>query len=1294
MQCTGMRLVVFGLLMTIGAGVAHAVPIYVKTTGSDAADGLTWGTAKKTIAAGVSAALAGGNERVVVSNGAYTVSASITVNTALRVEAFDPDVIKTVVRRTSGSNPIFRIEHADAVVHGFTIENGNTTGGGARMTAGTLSGCLVKDGTTGLYGAGVWLNGGGVVTNSVVRNNQLSLGAGGAIGGGGVYMTGGLLVDSLIEGNQVISSAVLGGGVYAAGGLVDRCVITGNYAHSSGGGVYLTGGAAMRNSLVRQNRSRQETGGVYVHNGRVENCTIVRNISAGNNGGVYLTANGTLLNSIVAENVGASPGAIRNLSNNGGSVTYSCVQPAPSGAGNTAADPLFADADGGDFRPLTGSPVIDQGSDQGWMAAAFDLDVNPRRAGTVDMGAFEADASNAGSLRAGFTVDARRGTAPWQAVFTTYVAGANQTGLLYYWNFGNGTTNGAGLGLVTNAYNAAGIYTVTLTVSNSALEGVTVVRDRCIVSGPLDWYVSPEGSSIPPYDSWDTALTDVHWAFARAGSNDTIYLAGRDFPLDRTLTFTGSHVTVKGGYEATGGAGPGARDGHRHPTRLTRDPTVEALRIMVAENASASVFEDLTIAGGRSFSGVAGVSGGGLAVLNSINLSFIRCRLIDNTAVNSGGGLYGLNSTASFTDGEIGLNRLYGTAWSATLRGGGAYLEGGAWTFRDSVFGGNNTDTLRIGSAVWDNREKWHGGGLYVHSGTHEIANCAINGNNGDSTRYYNEVMPPTTAYTMEYRGCGLYVASGTVDVLNSTILGNKSEGVRRANGTVSLTDCIVWDNGADVTGTVTVAYCNILTGGFAGSNNNISENPRFERGLYLAEGSLCRNAGSDDASAFGLDAYTTRTNGAADSGRVDLGWHYSQGLLPAYADLYVAEGGDDTNGGAAPGDALRTVTRALALARDGTHVHVDAGLYNPAAGETFPLVLAKPGLHLIGAGMNSTRLDAGDTDQVVTIKSIPVDGRLAKLTVSGGYFGAIGYTRHTFGAGIGIWLSQVQLDGLRVVDNELKRMSVFKHWGTGYGGGIGGCFARVTLEDSLVVSNTANAYSWTGGDFGGGIGILGGEWTVRRSVVAFNKAAGAYRAVNYGGGLFVDGGSHLFENLLIYSNRANKVGSDLTVYVGDGVYVLNTSNAVFRNCTIAHNEGHGLNSFIGAGAPVSINSSILWGNAVNIPGVAVYAIGATGAVSVAWSDSQEAHAGAGNLAVDPLFAAFGDYHLRSKTGRWTPGGWVRDKTHSPCIDAGDRRTPVGDEPYPNGNRVNLGAYGGTAQSAMSLASGTMLLLR
>jgi phosphotriesterase-related protein len=96
---------------------------------------------------------------------------------------------------------------------------------------------------------------------------------------------------------------------------------------------------------------------------------------------------------------------------------------------------------------------------------------------------------------------------------------------------------------------------------------------------------------------------------------------------------------------------------------------------------------------------------------------------------------------------------------------------------------------------------------------------------------------------------------------------------------------------------------------------------------------------------------------------------------------------------------------------------------------------------------------------------------------------------------------------------------------------------------------------------------------------------------------------------------------------------------------------------------------------------------------------------GPGNLTGDPCFAdpghwdangtpmdpnddvfVAGDYHLRSRAGRWDPSGlaWVEDSVGSPGIDAGNPMTPFEGEPAPNGSRVNLGVYGGTAAASKS----------
>ncbi|HMP74713.1 MAG TPA: right-handed parallel beta-helix repeat-containing protein [Kiritimatiellia bacterium] len=75
------------------------------------------------------------------------------------------------------------------------------------------------------------------------------------------------------------------------------------------------------------------------------------------------------------------------------------------------------------------------------------------------------------------------------------------------------------------------------------------------------------------------------------------------------------------------------------------------------------------------------------------------------------------------------------------------------------------------------------------------------------------------------------------------------------------------------------------------------------------------------------------------------------------------------------------------------------------------------------------------------------------------------------------------------------------------------------------------------------------------------------------------------------------------------------------------------------------------------------------------------------SLSHDPLFAdaANGDFRLRSQGGRFLPGGGTTfDDATSPLIDAGPPSADFSLEPLPNGQRMNLGRYGNTAQASMS----------
>jgi len=91
------------------------------------------------------------------------------------------------------------------------------------------------------------------------------------------------------------------------------------------------------------------------------------------------------------------------------------------------------------------------------------------------------------------------------------------------------------------------------------------------------------------------------------------------------------------------------------------------------------------------------------------------------------------------------------------------------------------------------------------------------------------------------------------------------------------------------------------------------------------------------------------------------------------------------------------------------------------------------------------------------------------------------------------------------------------------------------------------------------------------------------------------------------------------------------------------------------------------------------------------WLNGNSAYGGnvqnkTGDIYADPLFAnpAAGDFHLKSQAGRWNGTAWVLDSVTSPAIDAGDPADAYSLEPQPNGNRINMGAYGGTAEASKS----------
>jgi hypothetical protein len=171
-------------------------------------------------------------------------------------------------------------------------------------------------------------------------------------------------------------------------------------------------------------------------------------------------------------------------------------------------------------------------------------------------------------------------------------------------------------------------------------------------------------------------------------------------------------------------------------------------------------------------------------------------------------------------------------------------------------------------------------------------------------------------------------------------------------------------------------------------------------------------------------------------------------------------------------------------------------------------------------------------------------------------------------------------------------------------------------------------------------------------------------------------------------------------------VYCTN-SEAVLLNCTIADNYADWSGAaLMVVDSAVTVFNSILWNREM----VNEIVVAGTNDPNVQYCAVRDWWPDWGNIHQDPLFARqgrwvgadnsdmvlgpedpdavymTGDYHLQSQVGRWDPDkrGWVKDEVTSPCVDGGLPDSPVEFEPVPNGNRINMGVYGGTAEASKS----------
>jgi len=828
-----------------------------------------------------------------------------------------------------------------------------------------------------------------------------------------------------------------------------------------------------------------------------------------------------------------------------------------------------------------------------------------------------------------------------------------------------------------------GDYVVTLTVTNeagnAATSGEATVTLETVNVAEDAWFVALEGEPVGGGSAdgrnWEFAFNTVQDAIDAAAPGETIYIAEGIYDLTAAINVTQSDITIIGGYIFDSGL-PGTPG--TAPTVLQRDASVAFMRIMQIENQSNVTVERVTLRNGRTNEDEAGGEGGGVRVVDSANITFRGCIVRNNQGgapgrlVDTGGGFYIAGATSSLWI-EDCIIRENDTTKQAP-GGGICIVGGGSLTVTNSVVAFNksaestngggagvriaNSQAVIVDTVIafnWGPRasggSQGQGYAVYINGASADVLlrNCLITGNyiagwaRTDSDNLASTVL----------------VEGGTVTIANSTIAGNPQVGVHRTGGTALIRDSILWDNINDLDGNITLQNCNIEDGNEAGNNGNISADPRFERGFYLAAGSPSRGTGSQSVSAAGMTGYTTRADGIAAVGTdtVDMGYHYPAGINWDVADLYVSAGGSGDLSGSDADNTLSSIGAALALAETGTRIHIAPGNYTTAV-ESFPLAIEElDGIQLLGADAETTVINsAGSGSRAISVARSAGDNRLANLTLTNEE------TRvDLLGGALNINSTMLAITNCNFVDNWIGTSDPLR------GGAIYGAHSVVTITDSLFRGNNARQTSNANLQGGGALAFTRSRLLADRCRFENNRAElHDDRSRNVAGGAMRLGlatrvGRYTVRNSLFIGNT---VGGSSATYYGDAIAISSGYKYVaIENCTIVGSPNHAIGMFDATHVDrIALRNTVLWDNTADLGGDA--------APGVIEHNTIDTGAGVdGNIAGDPLFedAPAGNYRLLPESDAVGAGmllAWMDDT----ALDlAGEPRTVKG--------LVDMGAY-------------------
>ena len=786
----------------------------------DSGDGYSWATAKKTIQAGVDLATDG--MTVLVTNGIYNIGGRVTPDSPLSNRVV---ITKTVTVRSVNGPETAIIEGSGTNAYG--------TSSAMRcvfMSKGVLDGFTLTGGAT-LSENGQDGSGGGILASSTAATvRHCSLVRNRAHNGGGAV--GGTIEFCTISGNV----AIVGGGLVP--NIAFKCIITNNEADTGGGSSFGTlnsctislnraaygggqHGGALNNCILYGNYSTGSAGGSNY--GTLKNCTIVGNVAAESGAGVNCHSQHPLYNCILWGNR-LSTGATSDYSDVDG-LFSSCAPGLPPTQGNISTEPLFVDADNGNFRLQAPSPCIDSGI-SALAATGLDMDGNLRifdgnadGRTAVDMGAYEYGAGESGAPSDTLIVSFNAlGGPPPEPTFASVtfeelygaLPTAARTGYIFdgWWtDQGGGGEQVSSNTPVLRAYNHE-LYARWIPYSPGRTLYVDAMRPDDSGDG-LSWTTAKRTIQAAVNDATDGEAIWVTNGVYNIGGAE---LSG-SFLLNRVLIAKSISVRSVNGPSVTiiEGSGPNTFG------------TYAAVRCAYMTKG---LLDGFTLRHGATFPvhGLISGLGGGLYA-DQTNVQLHNCIITENKAMYCGG-VYG------------------GMLINCTISGNVAHWDyGGAanCTMNNCVVS-HNTSARYAGGADWSvlmnctvvSNTAIYGAGAYLSW----LNNCIVSGNTGitilhDSHDLYNCIISDNDGQAVNHGS-----------MYNCTVVGNES-GAQQA----SLYNCIVWSNrNYDVRDTIQLI--NTCASNIAVSNGCINQDPMFNdaitRNYRLQAGSPCIDTGDN----------------------------------------------------------------------------------------------------------------------------------------------------------------------------------------------------------------------------------------------------------------------------------------------------------------------------------------------------------------------------------------------------------------------------------------------------------------